>query len=128
MKLISIAAAVSILAIAAAAEARPGGGWRVIGTRTVAAGVDTDRIATPGDRLDNQLRLCVFDAPLRMIDLDISFASGQRHDVKIRNRLAPGSCSRVINLPWRGRSVTAVELRYERLQPGAVPRVEVLAR
>src|SRR5205085_11527186 len=106
-----IAAAAGALAVTFAASAdaqRPGwqGGWHVIGLKVVNGGTDTDAIYTPGRQNFRQLRVCAYNAPLRMRDFDVYFANGGHQDVNTRERLGAGTCTRAIGLNGRGRDIT----------------------
>ena len=103
--------------------------WRVIGYKVVNGGTDTDYIYTPGRQRYRQLRLCAYNSPIRMRDFDVYFANGSKQDVKTRERLGPGTCTRVIDLKGNARDVTRVRLKYQRLARGfRAPLVRVTAR
>ena len=105
------------------------GQWHVIGYKVVNGGSDTDNIYLPGRQRVRQLRLCAYNAPLRLRDFDVYFANGARQDVKMRDRVNPGTCSRAIDLKGRARDVTRVRLKYGRIQRGyRAPLVRVTAR
>jgi len=126
--LISCAAAISLFA-GGAALAQPGGGWRIIGFKSVGGGTDRDVVDVRGDQRHSQIMLCSLNRPIRMVDLDVRFANGGRQDVRVRERLNAGSCTRAIDLKGRQRDITQVRLRYERIQRGMMPPlVRVLAR
>jgi len=90
-------------------------GWRTIAYKTISGGTDTDRIFAPGRQRYVRLRLCSLNAPIRMRDFDVHFANGQRQDVRTRDRLGPGSCTRAIDLNGGRRDITMIRLKYERL-------------
>lgn len=129
-----IAAAAGVLAVTLAASAdaqRPGWyqGWRVIGYKVVNGGSDTDWIYTPGTHRYRQVRVCAFNSPLNMRDMDIYYANGGRQDVNTRDILRPGTCTRTIDLNGRGRDITRIRLKYGRLTRGIqAPLVRVTAR
>lgn len=103
--------------------------WRTIGYKTVARGTDVDTIRTPGDARYRQVRLCSLNRPIRMVDFDVNFENGGQQDVNVRQRIAPGSCTRAIDLKGQRRDIANVRLRYERIQRGlGVPVVRVQAR
>jgi hypothetical protein len=105
------------------------GQWQVIGYKVVNGASDTDNIYMPGRQRVRQLRLCAFHAPLRLRDFDVYFANGARQDVKMRERVSPGTCSRAIDLQGRARDVTRIRLKYGRIQRGSrAPLVRVSAR
>src|SRR4051794_17751398 len=139
-KLLGLAATVGALAVSASmasaqvnvAHHGPGWqnmNWRVIGYKTVNGGTDTDTIYTPGRQMYRQIRLCAYSAPLRMRDFDVYFANGGHQDVNTRDRLGPGTCTRVIDLKGRARDISRVRLKYERIHRGGrAPLVRVSAR
>ncbi len=130
MKLpLTIAAAGAVAMLAAAPAPAQWGNWRTVGFKTVSGGTDVDRINVPGGRRWHQVRLCVFNAPLRMRDFDIRFDNGQRQDVRVRQRIGAGTCTRNIDLSGRVRDIDWVRLKYEPIQRGYTrPLVRVQVR
>lgn len=103
--------------------------WRTIAYKTVNGGADVDRINVRGDRRYRQVRLCVFNAPLRMRDFDIRFENNQRQDVSVRERIRAGTCTRNIDLVGNRRDIEWIRLRYERIARGYTrPLVRVQVR
>ena len=104
-------------------------GWHVIGYKVVTGRRDTDNIYTPGRQAFRQIRLCAFNAPLRMRDLRVYYRNGARQDVGVRQYIRPGTCTRNIDLRGRVRDVRRVRLKDA---PGALraraPLVRVAAR
>ena len=131
-KWIAAAAGVLVATFAASADAqRPGWfqGWRVIGYKVVNGGSDTDWINTPGARRYHQVRVCAFNAPLNMRDLDIYYANGGHQDVNTRDILRPNTCTRAIDLNGRGRDISRIRLKYGQIARGfQAPLVRVTAR
>ncbi len=114
---------------ASPATAQQWGNWRTVAFTTVRGGTDVDRINVPGGRRWHEVRLCVFNAPLRMRDFDIRFDNGQRQDVGVRERIGAGRCTRNIDLNGRVRDVDWIRLRYEPIRRGFTrPLVRVQAR
>lgn len=104
-------------------------GWRTIAYKTIGGGTDTDRIYAPGRQRYTRLRLCSLNAPIRMRDFDVYYANGQRQDVRTRERLGPGSCTRAIDLNGGRRDITMIRLKYERINRSMQrPLVRVQAR
>ena len=128
-RMLILAAAGAVTVMAAAPASAQSGNWRTIAYKTVSGGVDVDRINVPGGRRWQQVRLCVFNAPLRMRDFDIRFDNGQRQDVRVRERIGAGRCTRNIDLNGRVRDVDWVRLRYEPIRRGWTrPLVRLQAR
>ena len=104
-------------------------GWRTIAYKTISGGTDTDRIYAPGRQRYTRLRLCSLNAPIRMRDFDVYFANGGHQDVRTRDRLGPGSCTRAIDLSGGRRDITLIRLKYERLARSMQrPLIRVQAR
>lgn len=119
----------ALAAMAAVPASAQRGNWRTIAFKTVSGGTDVDRINVPGGRRWQQVRLCVFNAPLRMRDFDIRFDNGQRQDVRVRERIGAGRCTRNIDLNGRVRDVDWVRLKYEPIRRGWTrPLVRLQAR
>ncbi|HEY0628314.1 MAG TPA: hypothetical protein VGD23_03205 [Sphingomicrobium sp.] len=128
-RMLILAAAGAVAAITVAPASAQQGNWRTIAYKTVSGGTDVDRINVPGGRRWQQVRLCVFNAPLRMRDFDIRFDNGQRQDVRVRQRIGAGRCTRNIDLNGRVRDVDWVRLRYEPIRRGwSRPLVRLQAR
>ncbi|HEX6604880.1 MAG TPA: hypothetical protein VF027_08385 [Sphingomicrobium sp.] len=103
--------------------------WRTIGYKTVDGRVDRDRIHVRGDRRFRAVRLCVFNAPLVMRDFDIRYDNGRGQDVRVRQRMRAGTCTRVIDLAGRRRDIRYIELTYSPIRRGFTrPIVRVQAR
>jgi hypothetical protein len=103
--------------------------WRTIGVKTVDGRVDRDRIHVRGDRRFRAVRLCVFNAPLVMRDFDIRYDNGRGQDVRVRQLIRAGTCTRVIDLAGRRRDIRSIELTYSPIRRGfARPIVRVQAR
>ena len=104
-------------------------GWRTIAYKTVNGGTDTDRIYVPGRERFGNVRLCSMNAPIRMRDFDVYFANGQHQDVDVRERIAPGTCTRSAHLYGNNRrDITLIRLKYEpiaRSMERPVMRVQV---
>ena len=124
-----LVAAATGAALAAGPAPAQWANWRTIAYKTVSGGTDVDRINVPGGRRWHQVRLCVFNAPLRMRDFDIRFDNGQRQDVQLRERIGAGSCTRNIDLNGNVRDVDWVRLKYEPIRRGYTrPLVRLQAR
>lgn len=122
------AAAITTLA-AAPAGAQQWGNWRTIAFKTVSGGTDVDRINVRGNVRFREVRLCAFNAPIRMRDFDIRFENNQRQDVRTRERIAPGTCTRAIDLNGNRRDIEWIRLKYEPIRRGyARPVVRIQAR
>jgi hypothetical protein len=103
-------------------------GWRVIGVKVVNGQRDHDTIRVPGRQAFRQLRLCAFNAPVHIRDVDVVFGNGRRQDLAVRQYIAPNSCTRNIDLRGQFRDVRSVRLKYDRIYRGRAPLVRVAAR
>lgn len=103
--------------------------WQVIGFKTVGLGTDRDIIRLPGRARYTQVRLCSYNRPIRLTDFSVTFANGGSQDLQVRNRVAPGTCTRPIDLRGRARNLETVEMRYERIDRRlGAPLIRVSAR
>jgi hypothetical protein len=127
--LILAAAAAAFALTASPATAQQWGHWRTIAFKTVNGGTDVDRINVRSNNRYRQVRLCVYNAPLRMRDFDIRFENGQRQDVRVRQLIGAGMCTRNIDLHGDRRRIDWIRLRYERITRGMQrPLVRVQVR
>lgn len=100
-------------AILAAALASPASAWDLLGSRDVRDAVDRDVIVVEGARQFQRIRLCAYERPVHIIDLDVHFANGGHQDVSLRAQIRPGQCTRAIDLVGDDRNITSVEMVYE---------------
>ena len=125
--LLGTAAAAATLAFTAPATAQQN--WRTIAFKTVASGTDRDTINVRGNTRYREVRLCVFNAPIRMRDFDVRFDNGGRQDVRVRQRIGAGSCTRNIDLEGNRRDIERIRLVYERVaRARRTPLIRVQAR
>jgi hypothetical protein len=76
-----------------------------------------------------QLRVCVFNGPIQMRDVDVRFRNGGHQDIGTRSLMRAGTCTRNLDLRGNFRDVTAVRLKYAPLARGWIrPVVRVQAR
>ncbi len=104
-------------------------GWRIIGFKVVNGASDTDWIYTPGARRFRQIRVCAFDGPITLRDLDVYYANGGHQDIDTRDVLGPGTCTRPLDLKGYGRDIARIRLKYGQLDRSLrTPTVRVTAR
>lgn len=128
MKKTLIAAGAMALACSSAVFAQ-GGGWRMLGMKTVGANSDTDVVYVAGQARYSQIRLCGARAPIHMLDLDVYYANGGREDIQVRNKIKPESCTRNIDLKGQRRDITQIRMRYEKVRAGSkTPLIKVYGR
>ncbi|WP_159979901.1 MULTISPECIES: hypothetical protein [unclassified Novosphingobium] len=104
--------------------------WRLLAFKTVGAGTDRDTINVARKERYRSIQLCAYNAPIHLMDFSVRFDSGQRQDVRVRSRIAAGSCTRAVQLAGNAaRRVTRIDLTYQRMQRGMkVPVIRVMAR
>ena len=126
---LATAAATVVAASPADAQRWRGGDWRTVGFTTVQGRGDSDTIRVRGAERFRQLRVCVFNGPIQMRDVDVRFRNGGHQDIGTRQLMRAGTCTRSIDLAGHRRDVTAVRLQYAPLQRGWTrPVVRVQAR
>ncbi|HMI41283.1 MAG TPA: hypothetical protein VK485_08670 [Sphingomicrobium sp.] len=126
--LLGAAAAAATLAFTAPASAQFFN-WQTIGYKTVSGGTDRDTIRVHGGRRYHSLRLCSFNAPIRMLDFDIRYENGGHQDVQVRDLIRAGSCTRAIDLRGNRRDIRQIRLVYGQILRSAHrPLVRVQAR
>lgn len=103
-------------------------GWHVIGYKVVNGQRDNDTIRVPGRQAFRQLRLCAFNSPVHVRDVDVVFGNGRRQDLRVRQYIRPNTCTRAIDLRGQFRDVRSVRLKYDRIYRGRAPLVRVAAR
>jgi hypothetical protein len=90
------------------------GTWHLLGDKKVGFSVDHDVIRFGNWKDDvRQVKIRVTDGPLHMYDMKIHFDNGGVQDVKLKNRFAQGSESRVIDLDGGLRHLSKIEFTYE---------------
>ena len=122
--------AAATVAAATPADAQRGhnNSWRTVGYTKV-NGRDADTIRLPGTARYRQMRVCVYEGPIQMRDLDVRYRNGARQDVNVREMMRAGTCTRNIDLAGHRRDVTAVRIKYAPLLRGwARPIVRVQVR
>ena len=111
--ILTAAAAAATLAttVPAAGQSWHHNNWRTIAYTRV-NGHDTDTIRVPGTARYHQMRLCVFNGPIEVRDVDVRFRNGGHQDISVRRVMRPGTCSRNLDLAGNRRDVTAIRLKY----------------
>ena len=128
--ILAATAAVATVAASAPAVAQSeyNNSWRTVGYTKV-NGRDADTIRVPGTARYRQMRVCVFNGPIEMRDLDVRYRNGARQDVNVRELMRAGTCTRNIDLAGNRRDVTAVRVKYAQHQRGWTrPTVRVQVR
>ncbi|MBI4469004.1 MAG: hypothetical protein HY650_06765 [Acidobacteria bacterium] len=110
----------SILPAATApGQRRRGGAWDYLGEAHVDGGVDHDKISVTDKRgTFRAIQLRVHEAPIEFRRVVVHFESGEDTEVEIKDRIAAGGRTRVIDLPGGERFLRSVEIWYERARWG----------
>ena len=87
--------------------------WVLIGERKVNFLIDRDVIQVKGNDNYSQLKIKVKDGPVQIKDMDVHFENGDKFDVSLKQKMAQGTESRVIDLPGGSRNVKKIEFWYE---------------
>lgn len=129
MQPVRILLAYAVLALSVSFSAVPSHADTVLGVRRVADNSETDVIRVRGNALFREVRLCVVNRPVHFGDLDIVFQNGDRQDVRLRAVIAPGRCSRWIDLPGPLRNINRIVMRYQSvIDAGSNPVVTAFGR
>jgi len=102
-------------------------GWVKLGERTVNGRVDRDRIDVGAyEGQFAKLTLYVERSEMELLDMEITFANGERYHPEVRHYFREGTRTRVIDLPGDTRVIRNINLRYRNVGHDGVPaRVEV---
>jgi hypothetical protein len=87
--------------------------WNLIGEKRVSFAIDRDVIHVTGNDNYRQIKLKVKDGPVHILDMNVYFENGDKFDVAIKQRIAQGGESRVIDLPGGSRNIKKIEFWYE---------------
>ena len=104
--------------------------WDLLGTRSVRHFADRDVVPAYGHRHYSQIKICAYNKPIRFYDLDVVFHNGGHQDVPVRAVLAPGQCTRSVDLFGYRRDIQFVNMAYQTLgwNHGSRAFVRVYAR
>lgn len=95
---------------------RPGpvGSWRMIGTTEARFTIDHDAIFVTGADNFRRLKFKVFDAPLKLLRLRVTYDNGVPDEIPTAYNIPQGGESRIIDLRGAGqRSLRKVEFWYD---------------
>lgn len=92
----------------------PPGSWVIIGTTHAAHTADHDGIVVqgPGDNF-RALKLKVTDAGLNLMKMVVTYDNGRPDDIEVRQNIAKGGESRVIDLQGGSRSIRRIDFWYD---------------
>lgn len=112
------AARVTLFALGAMPGPGPAPGpvdWTRLGCKDVRFLVDRDTLKVNREGRFGALWLSVRKAPVEMFTLRISYMSGVKQDVPVRDMIMPGAPSRPIELLGRERGIERIEMIYRSL-------------
>lgn len=115
----TILLAAAALALAGPAAAQ--GGWKFLGDKTVNDATDRDTVHLPGGARYTSVRICVDKAPVRFYDVGVHFGNGGSQDASVAALIAPGACTRAIDLKGGARDITRITFLYEAKSLGRKP-------
>lgn len=98
---------------------QPMKGWEKLGTKMVNMQADHDEIiVTAREGVFTKIRLKVMKAPIHLLNINIIFGNGTNKNVVFNKKFAPGSMTRVIDLPGNKRIIKKVNLNYKSVPAG----------
>jgi hypothetical protein len=111
----------------------PGGGpdegrWEQLGQSYVDGRVDHDRIMVTNRGSFRALQLGVRRGTIEFQRVVVHFASGEDHELQIRDRIAAPAKTRVIDLPGDRRRIRSVEFWYSKENWRSRPHVNLWGR
>ena len=96
------------------------GRWSYLGEANVDGAIDHDRIAVTGKRGEfRAIRLKVERAPVDFDRVLVHFANGSSDPIHLRDKIAAGGETRVIDLPGGRRTIQSVEFWYAKARWGS---------
>src|SRR5688572_29104342 len=103
-------------------------GWTKIGERDVNGNVDKDTIVVGAyEGKFSKLTLVVEKSDLELLDFEIVFGNGQKHNPNVKHVFKEGSRTRVLDLPGDERVIKSINLKYKNFAGGGKAHVEVWA-
>jgi hypothetical protein len=101
-------------AFSATAFRPPFGPWEMLGHKKVNYGLDRDEIfVTRSEGVFSAIQIRVQQAPINMHKVAVHYGNGQVEDIDLRENMAAGSSSRVIDLPGNKRIIKKVVFWYD---------------
>ncbi len=91
------------------------GEWTALGCKDVRFLVDRDTLKVNREGRFGALRIRVRKAPVEMFNLRITYLSGARQEVPVREMIPPGGGTRPIELLGRERGIERIEMVYRSL-------------
>lgn len=93
--------------------------WEKLGSRVVNMQGDHDEIpVTIMDGVFTRVRLKIMKAPIHLLNINIVFGNGENKNVVFNKKFAPGTFTRIIDLPGNKRIIKKVKLNYKSVPSG----------
>lgn len=90
------------------------GSWRVLGSRSVTHNADHDKLEVTGVHDSyRKLKLKVTESPLNMQKMVVDYDNGAPENIELRQNIAKGGESRVIDLRGGKRKIKAIHFWYD---------------
>lgn len=120
----------SLIGAAAVALAAPrGGGWTLLGKKTVSDRAERDTITVGVDRGHfDAVKIKVSRRAVEFRSVEVVFGDGSVQDVGLRRVIPAGGESRVIDLEGKDRRIRRIELHYDAQSRGGPAKVKVVGR
>ncbi|UKN01260.1 hypothetical protein K6119_16145 [Paracrocinitomix mangrovi] len=94
-------------------------GWDKLGSRIVNMQAEHDEIpVTVMDGVFTKVRLKIMKAPIHLLNMNIIFGNGDNQNVVFNKKFAPGTYTRIIDLPGNKRIIKKVKLNYKSVPVG----------
>jgi hypothetical protein len=93
-------------------SAAPQRGWDYLGEANVDGSTDHDKIDVDKDRVYRAIQFQVERSAIEFYRIKVNYRNGTSQDIPIKNKIAAGGKSRVIDLRGRERSIKNVEIWY----------------
>jgi hypothetical protein len=101
-------------------------GWVKLGERDVNGNVDKDVITVGAyDGKFAKLTLLVDKSDLELLDFEIVFGNGEKHNPNVKHYFKEGARTRVLDLPGDERIIKTINLKYKNFAGGGKAHVEV---
>ncbi|MBA3502988.1 MAG: hypothetical protein M4D80_27820 [Myxococcota bacterium] len=101
-------------------------GWVKLGERDVNGNVDKDVITVGAyEGKFAKLTLVVDKSDLELLDFEIVFGNGQKHNPNVKQVFKEGARTRVLDLPGDERVIKMINLKYKNFAGGGKAHVEV---
>jgi len=91
------------------------GDWTLLGCKDVRFLVDRDTLKVNREGRFGALRIKVRKAPVEMFNLRVTYLSGTKQEVAVREMIPPGGGTRPIELLGRERGIERIEMIYRSL-------------